>query len=276
MKKIYSFKLSQNKEVSEVETSTNVKGEEVKVTKKVIKPINRTFFIKKPTRSLFDDAEIFYASTYSKLIQLGVISINQLNKRIIDDGGSMSKTESDEYQVLYKEAFDKQTKLNELNLIKEPDRNEEQKLEIKTLMEDVMSLFSKIQRYDNNRNSLYTNTAEVITRNRSMLWWCLQCSYEELEDSKIVPVFGDGTYQEKLKKYDDIEAREDDFEYSLIKKLLLATSLWQFGKCETQDEFDTLIKISENQNILDLGKTLEENKVDKDKEIKNENKEIDK
>jgi len=81
------------------------------------------------------------------------------------------------------------------------------------------------------------------------LWLVLNLSHEDKE-GKNIPFFGAGDYDARLKKYDEMEEREDEFEYSVIKKLLLICNLWYLGKATTKDDFDTYLTIQENSELL--------------------------
>ena len=74
MRILNEFKLLKEENVEETETSVNDKGEEVKTTKNVKKPIEKTFVVKKPNRSLYDEAELFYGVKLSEGIKAGLLT----------------------------------------------------------------------------------------------------------------------------------------------------------------------------------------------------------
>ena len=108
MKKLFEFTLPSEELVKETETSTNEKGEEVTTTKEVKKTVNRKYFLRKPTRKLFDEAELFYGVELSKGIKAGLLTRALLQKRFSNDGGTLGEKESEEWSTLYSEIFDKQ------------------------------------------------------------------------------------------------------------------------------------------------------------------------
>ena len=75
-----------NKETGEVET--------ILQNKTVKTPIK--FIIKKPTRRLADEAEIYYSVRLSKAIKMGIVTKAMLIKKYADNGGALSEEESKE------------------------------------------------------------------------------------------------------------------------------------------------------------------------------------
>ena len=70
MKKLYEFTVKKDTLVKETETSKNDKGEEVTTTKEVTKTVDNKYFLRKPTRKLFDEAELYYGIKLSEGIRL--------------------------------------------------------------------------------------------------------------------------------------------------------------------------------------------------------------
>ena len=60
MKTIYEFAINKEGLVKETEESVNEEGQKVTITKDVVSQVPHKYFIKKPTRALFDEAELFY------------------------------------------------------------------------------------------------------------------------------------------------------------------------------------------------------------------------
>jgi hypothetical protein len=83
-----------------------------------------------------------------------------------------------------------------------------------------------------------------MARNKAALWLTLNLSFED-KNGKLVPVFGEGDFDKKLVVYDQIEEREDDYEYGLIEKLLMVVNLWYAGRASTKEEFDGILAMNE-------------------------------
>ncbi len=253
MRKLYSFKLDKETEIDEIKTST-IDGKEVKIVEKVKNKIPFNYFIAKPGRALTEESDIFYNSTFWKLVRSGILPQNQLRKRLSDDGGVLSEEQSKQYNDLYDKLFQKQAEHRSLNL--KSDKTDEDAKQSEKVMDEIVDIMSTLQSFEVKTGAeLYQNTAESLARNKLCLFWTLMLSYQD-KDGKEIPVFGDGDYEKKLKRYDEIELKEDPFEYELIRKCLLICSLWVFQKAETQEDFDLLLRVSENSELIEATKTL--------------------
>ena len=108
MKKLFEFTVPKEVEIEENETSKNEKGEEIKITKKNKTKEQVKVFIRKPTRALFDEAELFYGVRLSEGIKAGLLTRALLAKRFTNDGGVLSEEEKNVYATLYVGLFEKQ------------------------------------------------------------------------------------------------------------------------------------------------------------------------
>lgn len=257
MKIIYKFKLEQEKEVEELVTKRDDTGKEFKVPEKVKKLSARSFVLKRPTRNLYDDAEVYYASQVSELIKKGVLSAVQLNKRYLNDGGILSDEQKKEYATLYTEVAIKKSEYDKINNIPEAERKDEEKEKLKSLLDDLVFLMDKIQRVENAKDTVLNNTAEIIARDRTVRWWMLYLSYEEIDENNYKPIFAGNTLEEKTATYNAMDEKQDDFEYDLVERLYLATGLWYMGKAATQNDFDIMIKVDEHQSLLQNKELIE-------------------
>lgn len=244
MKSIFKLIINQNKEVEETEASKNDKGEEIKVIKKVTKPVPRTFIIKRPNRLDAENIEVFRAAAESEYIRRGVISATLLQRRLINDGGVLTDEQQKKYKELTESFFNKQPEYLEINNIPEKNRSKEQKQKLEQLLGELTDIMGQIQEIDNVSSSIYNRTAESLARNKATLYLTIMLSFEE-KDEQYVPVFGEGNFEDKLKKYDEMEEGEDKFDYELIQKLVFAASCYYLGKASTQDEMDSLLAVQD-------------------------------
>lgn len=251
MKQIYSINVSQEIETEEPVLEKDSTGTEIKVIRKVKKEVPRKFFIRRPTRSLYDSAALFASISQSNFIRSGVLSGAQLSKRYNNDQGVLSDTQLQEREKLYSSIFEKQTVYSELNKKPESERTEEEKKKISTLLDEMVDIMSGIQGYENYSNALFNNTAESMAQTQTIRWWLLHLAYEETAPDKYKAVFGDGSYEEKLKVYDDIEEKEDVFDYEVVKKLYLITTLFVQGKATKKEDFDVLLRLEQKDSLLD-------------------------
>jgi hypothetical protein len=241
MKTMFEFDIFQEKEIEKVDVSTNEKGEEVKVTSKVKTTVPVKLAIKKPTRSLFDEAELFYGVRLSEGIKAGLLTRALLAKRFNNDGGVLSDEEQKEYNDLYLQFFNLQTEFQRLSIKEEAIRTEEEKKEIQNVVEKMNLSRERLQRYEMAQANLFEQTAENRARNKTIMWWVLQLSLIQGDDKKFKELFQDGTYEDKLKRYDEIEESESGVEKIAIQKLLYLISFWYIGRAASQEEFEKLL-----------------------------------
>jgi hypothetical protein len=241
MKTMFEFDIYHEKEIEKVDVSTNEKGEEVKVTSKVKTTVPVKLAIKKPTRSLFDEAELFYGVRLSEGIKAGLLTRALLAKRFNNDGGVLSDEEQKEYNDLYLQFFNLQTEFQRLSIKEEAIRTEEEKKEIQNVIEKMNLSRERLQRYEMAQANLFEQTAENRARNKTIMWWVLQLSLIQGDDKKFKELFQDGTYEDKLKRYDEIEESESGVEKIAIQKLLYLISFWYIGRAASQEEFEKLL-----------------------------------
>jgi hypothetical protein len=241
MKTMFEFDIYQEKEIEKVDISTNEKGEEVKVTSKVKSTVPVKLAIKKPTRSLFDEAELFYGVRLSEGIKAGLLTRALLAKRFNNDGGVLSDEEQKEYNDLYLEFFNLQTEFQRLSIKEEAIRTEEEKKQIQNVIEKMNISRERLQRYEMAQANLFEQTAENRARNKTIMWWVLQLSLIQGDDKKFKELFQDGNYEDKLKRYDEIEESESGVEKIAIQKLLYLISFWYIGRAASQEEFEKLL-----------------------------------
>ena len=241
MKTMFEFDIYHEKEVEKTEVSTNEKGEEVKVTSKVKTTVPVKLGIKKPTRSLFDEAELFYGVRLSEGIKAGLLTRALLAKRFNNDGGVLSEEEQKEYNDLYNDFLNLQVDFQKLSLKQESLRTDDEKSELAKIIEKMTQTREMIQKYEMAQANLFEQTAENRARNKTIMWWVLQLSLIEGDDKKLKELFGDGSYDEKLKKYDEIEESELGLEKIALQKLLYLISFWYIGRAATQEEFSKLL-----------------------------------
>jgi len=241
MKTMFEFDIYHEKEIEKVDVSTNEKGEEVKVTSKVKTTVPVKLAIKKPTRSLFDEAELFYGVRLSEGIKAGLLTRALLAKRFNNDGGVLSDEEQKEYNDLYLQFFNLQTEFQRLSIKEEAIRTEEEKKQIQNVIEKMNISRERLQRYEMAQANLFEQTAENRARNKTIMWWVLQLSLIQGDDKKFKELFQDGTYEDKLKRYDEIEESESGVEKIAIQKLLYLISFWYIGRAASQEEFEKLL-----------------------------------
>lgn len=221
MKKIYEF---------------TIWKEEEKDGSKTYSP--KKFFLKKPNRALSDDAELFYNLELSSAIKLGMLTKAQLATKFADEIGTFSKKDRQRYSEIYLKLMGLETEFQTKSLKKNEERSEDEKKEVEKIAYEIIDLRDELQNIESTQQSLFDHTAETRSRNRLILWWSFNLSY--FDDGK--PVFGDGSFEEKLKQYDIYEEADDSFMTSVAQKILYLVSFWFTGRAEKPEDFDTIAK----------------------------------
>lgn len=239
-KKIYEFVVKKEEEVDRVETK-NENGKEVTITSKVKENIARKFFIKKPTRALFEEAELFYAVRLSEGIKAGLLTRSLLAKRYSNDGGALSEAEKEQYSESYVKLFQKQNEFQQLSIKDKSERTKEEQEYFEKLTAEMVKLRTDLQDFEIAQASLFDQTAESRARNKTILWWILNLSYMIDKEGKETCIFGEGSFDEKLALYDSFEESSDDWMKGVIKKFAFYVSFWYMGRASTQEEFEKLI-----------------------------------
>ena len=170
MKKLFEFMVPKETEVEETEVSKNEKGEEIKTTKKVKKKEQVKVFLRKPTRALFDEAELFYGVRLSEGIKAGLLTRALLSKRFTNDGGVLSEEEKNVYATLYVALFERQNEFQKLSIKDESERTEQEKIRYKEVVGELTELRTQIQDFETAQASLFDQTAENRARKITNLY----------------------------------------------------------------------------------------------------------
>ena len=115
MKKLFDFRIPKVIKETKSETSKNDKGETVTVEKEVEVHKSQKVFLRKPNRSLYDEAELFYGVRLSEGIKAGLLTRALLAKRFSNDGGVLSEDEKNRYADLYLKLYENQLEVDRLS-----------------------------------------------------------------------------------------------------------------------------------------------------------------
>jgi len=247
MKRLYEFTLDKKEKVTKKVQDTNKDGEEIMVEKTVEENVPHKYFIRRPSRTMLDDAELYYGVQLAESIRAGMITRPLLSKRYSNDGGIMN----DIQQKALTETSEKIKKLYEeqekIIVIDEKKRSAAQKKKLKQLEKDAEPLLDLLKRYNMAEESIYEDTAESRARNKTILWWLLNLSYEDFDGTEK-PFFGEGSFEDKLDKYDEFDEGQDPFLTNATAEFMYNISLWYFAKPKDQEEFE---KVRNNINNTD-------------------------
>lgn len=251
-KELYAFNATKEEIKDVIETSKNEKGEEMKTVKQEKTSNLIEFALKKPTRALFDEAELFYGVKLAESIKAGMLTKTLMLKKYDNDGGIFTQNEVNRIKDLLVALAESQRELSE---IEEKNKDKELSKEDldKTLVisQRIESLRTELVEIENNKNNLFEQTAENRAKNKTMMWWVLNLAYQKVGND-FVPFFGEGNYEQKLKKYDELEESADEFIRKIMTKFAYFISFWYSGRANKKEDFDTIEKyLSSEESKID-------------------------
>jgi hypothetical protein len=249
---LFDFTINREVEKERTTSSKNKEGKEVQTTEKYDETVPVKFFIKKPNRKLYDEAELFYGVKMSEGIKAGLLTRNLLAKRYEDDGGAFSETEKERYGQLYMDLYNKENEYQKLQLNLD---NKSQDLKA-GLEQDLLLEISDIRRelteIENSQSNIFDQTAENRAKNQTIMWWVLSLAHwKEYEHNETNPFFGPGTYDEKLDQYDVFEDSDEEFHVEAIRKLAYFVSFWYMGRATSEEEFKSIEDLYSSQSEYD-------------------------
>jgi len=241
IKSIYEFLLDKEVEADEpVVLEQN--GEKINGTKKVKKLVPQKFIIRKPNRTLRDDADFYSQKVLSESIKQGAITVAGLNKIIQNEGGVLSEADKEKRVNLYSSLLNAQNRYQRLQT--SSDKTDEVKIDILNVEKEIADLSTQIRDIEYKENRLYSNTAESRAQQKTLFWWTLMLAYHEV-DGKILPYFGEGTFSEKLKRYDELEELDDKFVNRIIDNFTHYTTIIFLSNASDTESINRAIKEAE-------------------------------
>lgn len=243
IKRLFNFSIDKEQSVEETEISKDEKGEEVKTIKTVKKQVPQKFFLKKPSRSLREQGQLYYWVKHSECVKAGVLPKALLLKRLDNDNGLLSEVEKKAYDNARVDLIKQSGELEQLSLKSEDQRNEEEKKKVTELIDSITQLQRNIQDFEYNKSAIFDGSAEIIARDKTIMWWVLNLSYKELDDNKNECIFGEEDIDSKTQKLDEIEENEDQWLNDVVKKFIFYVTIWFLNPVENEKQFNELMNI---------------------------------
>ena len=243
MKRIYEFTVDREETVKEETVKQEKDGTEVTTSKDVKKNVPKKYFLRRPTRAMTDEAELYYGVKLAEGIKAGLLTKALLEKRFDNDGGTRNDQENKQYketletlETLHKE----QTKILD---VAEKKRTAAQKKRLKEIEEEMKPARRTLRDLQLMEDGLYEETAESRARNKVILWWMLHLAYGE-KDGKETPFFGEGSFDDRIERYDEIDEGEDIHDLVVARKVAYYVSFWFVGRPNSQKEFQEMIDMA--------------------------------
>lgn len=225
MKKLYSFIVNERKVTEEPIVKKNEAGEEIKVLEKIERIVPKTYFIRKPTRNDFDEADFFHDKLFSDNIRAGIITRSEIIKRFANEDVEIKK--------VYDDYTRKQNELQRLSILEQTEENLVKK---NKLQQELFAILIDIQNFEFNKSSVFDKTAENRARTKTIFWWILHLAYK-LDGDKESPIFDGKTYEEKIEQYDLLFEKGDQHFAEVMQKLLYFVPGWYGGQLNTEEDF---------------------------------------
>ena len=145
-----------------------------------------------------------------------------LNREIVELSASLEKLkaelEKEKSETKQKEIEDKEQTLN--NALDQFYEVQEELLKIQQTVE-----------------SFFEQSAEIKARNKTIIWWILNLSYD-LNEAKEELFFKGRSIEDKLRSLDDLEESEEEFTSYLIKKFSYLISYWYSSKISKAEQYE--------------------------------------
>ena len=255
MKRIYEFTVNKEETLEEESVENKKDGTKVTTAKDVKKEVPYKFFLRRPTRAMTDEAELYYGVRLAEGIKAGLLTRALLEKRFENDGGTRSDDENTEYKQTIEKLQDFHKEQSKILEISEKKRTPAHKKKLKELDKEIKPARRALRDLQMEEDNLYEETAESRARNKVILWWMLTLAYEE-KDGKENEFFGEGDLEAKFERYDEIDEGEDLFDIIVARKFAYYVSFWFVGRPNSQEEF---------QNMIDVALKLDEEEQEAEK-----------
>jgi len=246
---LYAFPLEKKSQI-EVEEKRKEDGEEITVKKKkdVIEEVE--VYLKRPTRKMYDECNLFYSVEISKGVKQGMLTRAMIAKRYKNDGGGLSKEEQEDFGKKYNELMLKEREFQVVQLNLQEDETmtlEERQEKLSKIVEETEALKADLEKYEVVAESLYEHTAEARAARRTNMWWLFFLTYvkfrnEErggIEDFK--PFFEGKSFDDKAEFYENLEEviteTDNEFGANLIEKASYILAAWNGGNAKTYEDF---------------------------------------
>lgn len=250
IKKIYSFQVFTEQEIDKTEDSTNNEGEKITITKKVKEKVPQTYFIRRPTRTINEEATLYENVKYSEAIERKILPYFLLKKKLFKNDDIISDQEKNldaakKEDELNNEIENISKEYRHLKLKKEEELTPADKNKIRELEEQYSQKQLALLDFQTLRSNIWEKSAEAYARNKVVVWYMLFLAYKE-ENGENKEFFKGETLEDKLKILDAFENEDDPLNNSIVNKFLFYTAFWHSNQDAQKEDFDNLAKMFED------------------------------
>lgn len=237
-----------------VEETREEDGQKVTVTKKKIVEEEVEVYLKRPTRKMYDECNLFYSVQISKGVKAGLLTRAMIAKRYKNDGGGLSEEEQKEFAEGYNGLLlkEKEFQVVQLNLQEDETMTLLERQEVLAkIVEETEIIKADLEKYEVAAESLYEHTAESRAARMTNMWWLFFLTYVKFKNEArggiedYQPFFNGKDFDKRSDSYEEIEQgiqeseedRFDNFEASLIEKASYLLAAWNGGNAKTYEDF---------------------------------------
>lgn len=247
---LYKFVVNKTQKKVSTEKVKTESGEEIEKETVEELQIPHTVAILKPRRRAYEDAELFYGVKLADGIKAGLLTKPQIAKRYNNDGGDLSEAQKEYYGSLLVQKAKLLEEYQKLLIFSE--NGEEADKRKREITDTVIELQQEIDRFENERSSLFENTAENRASNQTIMWWIFNLSFysdkQDPSDDDFQPVFKGETFDAKADFYDDLFDEENEFWMKAIRRLTFLVSLWNNGTVSDASGFKQLDELFQKED----------------------------
>lgn len=200
--------------------------------------------LKKPTRTMTSDADMFYSIQLSKYIKMGLLTAEQLAKRQIDVGGTFSEEQQKQFAALQATLAEKQEMF--LRLMSQKELNEDEHDRKSRLVADIALIRTQIMDYEYVRGQVYEHTANIKARNDVIMWWVLSLArFGEIVEGKEVEMaqmFPGESHEVRKLKLEEMEDSESKILEESFIKMARAITMWYWMGVSDRDKLEELME----------------------------------
>lgn len=243
MAKEYIYEFTLKKKVKkQVETKRkNKDGEEETILSNRTVSVPVKFFVKKPTRRMADEAEVFYSVQLSKAIKMGIVTKAMLIKKYADNGGALSEEESKLLLKSLKQLNDLENEYKLCVVKKTKDskkKSDELALKIVTLKRELQELESSLQ-------SVYQHTADSKAEKEVLLWYAIQLAEFSEDEGEKEAFFNGLDFEEQLEDLYNKYEVDESFESEATSKICKVVGYWFYNQAAEKKDIEEFIKQDE-------------------------------
>tara|TARA_Y100001937_G_scaffold128787_1_gene208028 strand:+ start:2190 stop:3125 length:936 start_codon:yes stop_codon:yes gene_type:complete len=255
---LYSFKVPRKYIKTVKEEKTDEDGKKMTISKEEEVTEDVEIFLKRPSRKLFDECNLFYSVKISEGVKAGLLTRAMINKRYKNDGGGLSKKEQEDFNSVYSELLikEKEFQVVQLNLQENLELTDQERQDkLSDLVKEMEELKVDLEKYSVKAEDLYEHTAESRAARLTNMWWLLFLTYMKFKNEErggiddYMPMFEGKNFEKKSEAYELVEERIEDsedrfinFEAEVVERAGYLLAAWNGGNCKTYEDFERVEK----------------------------------